>query len=43
MFNDGVTIEKITQVLNNSNPTSAMRYQGITQAAIIKTYDDYEL
>lgn len=38
MFNDGVF-----QVLNHSNTTSTMRYLGITQAAIMKTYDDYEL
>jgi site-specific recombinase XerD len=43
MFNDGVSIEKIAQVLNHSNTTSTMRYLGITQAAIMKTYDDYEL
>ena len=43
MFNDGVSIEKIAQVLNHSYTTSTMRYQGITQAAIMKTYDDYEL
>ena len=43
MFNDGVSIEKIAQVLNHSNTTSTMRYLGITQAAIMRTYDDYEL
>jgi hypothetical protein len=43
MFNDGISIEKIAQVLNHSNTTSTMRYLGITQAAIMKTYDDYEL
>ena len=43
MFNDGVSIEKIAQVLNHSNTTSTMRYLGITQEAIMKAYDDYEL
>ena len=43
MFNDGVSIEKIAQVLNHSNTSSTMRYLGITQAAIMRTYDDYEL
>jgi hypothetical protein len=43
MFNDGVSIEKIAQVLNHSNTISSMRYLGITQGAIMRTYDDYEL
>ena len=43
MFNDGVSIEKIAQVLNHSNTSSTMFYLGITQAAIMWTYDDYEL
>ena len=43
MFNDGVAIEKIAQVLNHSNTTSTLRYLGITREEIMRTYDDYEL
>ena len=43
MFSDGVSIEKIAQVLNHSNTTSTLRYLGITREEIMKTYDDYEL
>ena len=43
MFNDGVSIEKISKVLNHSNTSSTMFYLGITQETIMKTYDDYEL
>ncbi len=43
MFNDGMPIEKIAQVLNHSNTTSTLRYLGITKEAVLQTYDDYEL
>jgi len=43
MFRDGVSIEKIAQVLNHTNTTSTLRYLGITREEIMKTYDDYEL
>jgi len=43
MFSDGVSIEKIAQVLNHTNTTSTLRYLGITREEIMKTYDDYEL
>ena len=43
MFNDGVSIEVIARVLNHSNTTSTLRYLGITQEEVMKTYDDYEL
>jgi integrase len=40
---DGVPVEKIAKVLNHSNTTSTLRYLGITQKEVLKTYDDYEL
>jgi site-specific recombinase XerD len=43
MYKDGVTVEKIAKVLNHSNTTSTLRYLGITQEDVLKTYDDYEL
>ena len=43
MFNDGVPVEKIAHVLNHSNTSSTLRYLGITRAAILQTYDDYQL
>jgi hypothetical protein len=36
-------IEKIAKVLNHSNTTSTLRYFGITQEEVLKTYDDFEL
>jgi integrase len=43
MFDDGMAIEKIAKVLNHSNTTSTLLYLGITKAAVMATYDDYEL
>jgi integrase len=43
MYKDGVPVEKIAKVLNHSNTTSTLRYLGITQEDVLKTYDDYEL
>ena len=43
MFNDGVTIEKIDQVLNHSNTSSTMRYLGINQAWFSKEKDYYKI
>ena len=43
MYKDGVPVEKIAKVLNHSNTTSTLRYLGITQEEVLKTYDDYEL
>lgn len=43
MYQDGVPVEKIARVLNHSNTTSTLRYLGITQEEILKTYDEYEL
>jgi site-specific recombinase XerD len=43
MFDDGMAIEKIAKVLNHSSTTSTMLYLGITKAAVMATYDDYEL
>ena len=43
MYKDGVPVEKIAKVLNHSNTTSTLRYLGITQEEVLRTYDDYEL
>ena len=43
MYKDGVPIEKIAKVLNHTNPSSTLRYLGITHEEVMKTYDDYEL
>jgi integrase len=43
MYNDGVPIEKIAQVLNHSNTSSTLRYLGITRESMLQTFDDYEL
>ncbi len=43
LYQDGVSIEKIAKVLNHSNTSSTLRYLGITQEDVLKTYDDYEL
>jgi integrase len=43
MYKDGVPVEKIAKVLNHSNTTSTLRYLGITQEEVLKTYDEYEL
>ena len=43
MYKDGVPVEKIAKVLNHSNTTLTLRYLGITQEEVLKTYDDYEL
>lgn len=43
MHSDGVPIEKISKVLNHSNPAQTMTYLGITQEEVLETYDTYEL
>jgi integrase len=43
MYQEGVPVEKIARVLNHSNTTSTLRYLGITQEEILKTYDEFEL
>jgi hypothetical protein len=43
MFDAGVPIEKIAKVLNYSDTGVTLRYLGITQEAILKTYDEFEL
>ncbi len=43
MHSDGVPIEKISKVLNHSNPAQTMSYLGITQEEVLETYDTYEL
>lgn len=43
MFEAGVSIEKICKVLNHSDTGVTLRYLGITQAEILKTYDDFIL
>jgi len=43
MFDAGVPIEKIAKVLNHSDTGVTLRYLGITQEAILKTYDEFEL
>jgi integrase len=43
MHVDGVAIERIAKVLNHTSTTTTMRYLGITQADVLKTYHDYEL
>ena len=43
MYKDGVPVEKIAKVLNHSNTASTLRYLGITQEEVLKTYDEYEL
>jgi hypothetical protein len=39
MYKDGVPIEKI----ESSNTTSTLRYLGITQEEVLRTYDNYGL
>ena len=43
MYQDGMPVEKIARVLNHANTTATLRYLGITQEDVLKTYDDYEL
>ncbi len=43
MHSEGVPIEKISKVLNHSNPAQTMSYLGITQEEVLETYDTYEL
>lgn len=43
MFDAGVPIEKIAKVLNHSDAGVTLRYLGITQEEVLKTYDDFEL
>ena len=43
MYDAGVSIEQICKVLNHSTPSVTMRYIGITQHTIDKTYTDFEL
>lgn len=43
MYSDGVPVEMICKVLNQSSPAVTMRYLGITKAEVMQTYLDYEL
>ncbi len=43
MWSDGVPIEFISKVLNHSSPSVTLRYIGIEQDDIRKSYDDYVL
>lgn len=43
MWSAGVPIEVIAKVLNHSSPAVTMRYIGLEQADINKTYDDFIL
>ncbi|MNJ74561.1 Phage integrase family protein [compost metagenome] len=41
MYNGGVSIERICQVLNHSTPAVTMRYIGLTQADVDATYHQF--
>ncbi|WP_421867057.1 tyrosine-type recombinase/integrase [Motiliproteus sp.] len=43
MWSDGVPVEFICKVLNHSSPSVTLRYIGIEQDDIRKSYDDYVL
>ena len=43
MWTAGVSLEVIARVLNHSSPAVTMRYIGLEQADINKTYDDFVL
>jgi integrase len=43
LYTNGVPIEKIAKVLNHSTTTCTLRYLGITQNEVLKTFDDYML
>jgi len=43
MFDDGVSVAVIAKVLNHSSEAATLRYLGITEEQVLKTYDDYEL
>ena len=43
LFDAGVPIEKIAEVLNHSDTGVTLRYLGITREDVLKTYDDFEL
>jgi len=43
MFDDGVPVAVIAKVLNHSSESATLRYLGITEEQVLKTYDDYEL
>ena len=43
MFDDGVPVAVIAKVLNHSSEAATLRYLGITEEQVLKTYDDYEL
>jgi len=43
MWDAGVSLEVIARVLNHSSPAVTMRYIGLEQADINKTYDDFVL
>jgi len=43
MWSAGVSLEVIARVLNHSSPSVTMRYIGLEQADINKTYDDFVL
>jgi hypothetical protein len=43
MWSAGVPLEVIARVLNHGSPSIMMRYIGLEQADINKTYDDFIL
>jgi len=43
LYDAGVPIEKIAKVLNHADTGVTLRYLGITQAAVMQTYDDFVL
>jgi len=43
MHQSGIPIEMICKMFNHSHPAVTMRYIGLTQQAIDKTFDDIEL
>ena len=43
LYDAGVPIEKISRVLNHSDTGVTLRYLGITQEAVLQTYDDFPL
>lgn len=43
MYDSGIPVEKIAKVLNHSDTGVTLRYLGITQEAVMQTYDDFVL
>jgi len=43
LYREGVPLEKIARVLNHSSPSVTLRYIGITQDEVLRTYDDVML